>query len=563
MNYGLLVLILFPIIAGIISYITGKKSEQNRNDWVDIAMFVQLILLICMIVEMVKGWELKFVADVVFGLGFSIVLDPVRLLLCGVIFMICFAISQYMKASLKKEANMNGFYLLFLWLQGFFYGVVMSDTIFGFCLFMIPAYIILLPMMLQRQDDTILKNIRTYPVMAAISFGLVLVGLLLLFSQYQFSSFNYLFLFGSQNYNVLVALAGILLIIGFGIWAGMFPLHQLVTRSCSIGLMEVSAIAGLILSKLGVWGLVLTMRAVFYENRTISKIVLVWLLIAIIFGLCYSLLSTDIRKILVGINVTTNGMIGLGGAVALLDAKSGAYPLRSVLYIFVSTSIALVILYMIALEFVRKARTYEIKGLISVGKGQKMLVLVAFLACATLIGVPGTLGFLGQSLLLKSMLTIAKWKWLVGVYVIQWAFYMTAIARLFMKLFISKKDETMHVMVSEEELEANQQKKEPSDPKNAYWFGQLLLGIYAVITVVAGIIPRFTVDRLSEQIENYFQIMSTDGTIPYFTMDVCIIFVISAILAFVIYLNLVHGIILRAVKNKKNKKIQEEFESEA
>ena len=46
-------------------------------------------------------------------------------------------------------------------------------------------------------------------------------------------------------------------------------------------------------------------------------------------------------------------------------------------------------------------------------------------------------------------------------------------------------------------------------------------------------------------------------------MDVCIIFVISAILAFVIYLNLVHGIILRAVKNKKNKKIQEEFESEA
>ena len=102
MNYGLLVLILFPIIAGIISYITGKKSEQNRNDWVDIAMFVQLVLLICMIVEMVKGWELKFVADVVFGLGFSIVLDPVRLLLCGVIFMICFAISQYMKASLKK-----------------------------------------------------------------------------------------------------------------------------------------------------------------------------------------------------------------------------------------------------------------------------------------------------------------------------------------------------------------------------------------------------------------------------------------------------------------------------
>ena len=46
MNYGLLVLILFPVVAGIIGYILGKKDEKNRNDWIDIAMFVQFVLLV-------------------------------------------------------------------------------------------------------------------------------------------------------------------------------------------------------------------------------------------------------------------------------------------------------------------------------------------------------------------------------------------------------------------------------------------------------------------------------------------------------------------------------------
>ena len=65
-----------------------------------------------------------------------------------------------------------------------------------------------------------------------------------------------------------------------------------------------------------------------------------------------------------------------------------------------------------------------------------------------------------------------------------------------MKLFVSKKDETMVVLSAEEELEAGKPKKEPSDPKNAYWFGEVLLGFISFLLVAAGVFPQFTIDKL-------------------------------------------------------------------
>lgn len=562
MNYGLLVLILFPVVAGLIGYILGKKDEKSRNDWIDIAMFVQFVLLVCLGVEYIKGWSMEFKADAVFGLGFSIVLDPARLILCVVVLAVNYIMCQYMKESMKKEQLLNIFYLLFMCMQSMSYGAILSDIVFCYMLFMMGGYILLIPMMLQRQDDIILKNAKRYSILMAVSFGLVMIGLLLLFSQYKHTSFAYLLIFGEDNFNAIVGVAGILLILGFGMWAGMFPFHHMVARSSNVGLIEVSAISACILSKLGILGMFMLARAVFQENRLVSKILLVWALLTIVNGLFVSLISTDIRKMLMGINIGVNGIIGVSGSIGLLNSGSAIYPNRGFFYLLVASSLSLIILYMVALQLIREARTYEIKGLIAVGKGHKLLMIVSFIACATLIGVPGTLGFLGQSMIVRSILTIAKWKWLVAVYVIQWGFFITAVARYYMKLFVSRKDETMHVLSSEEELEASNPKKEPSDPKNAYWFGEVLLGLVCFVLVAVGVLPKLTVEMLSSYIDKYFHMVPLGDSVSYYTVDVLIFFGIAAVLGLVIYVNLVHGILLRNIRDKKNQKLKKEMEKE-
>lgn len=560
MNYGLLVLILFPVAAGLIGYGLGKKSEKNRNDWIDIALFVQFILLVCLGIEYVKGWNMEFTADFIFGFGFSLTLSPIRLVLCGMILVVNFIMSQYMKESMKKEQLLNVFYLLFMCMQSACYGAVLSVILFSYIFFMIAAYILLIPMMLQRQNEVILKNARRCSVFMAISFGLVIMGSLLIFAQYNHTSLVYLLIYTEKP--VSVVLGGILLLLGFGMWAGMFPIQQMVTRSGNVSLIEVSTISACILSKIGILEMFFVARAIFNGNRLVGKILLVWALLTIVWGLFTSLISTDIRKMLMGINIAVNGMIGVGGSIGLLKSDSGLYPNRGLLYLLVTASLALVVLYMVALELIREARTYEIKGLIAIGKGHKLLTAAAFIACAALIGVPGTMGFLGQSMLVRSILTVAKWKWLVVVYVIQWGFFITAVARYFMKLFVSKKEKTMHVLSSEEEIEASSPKKEPSDPQNAYWFGEVLLGLVCLVLLITGVLPGLTVEKLSPFLDQYFYMVPLGDTISYYTVDVLIIFVIAAILGLLIYLNLVHGILLRAIRNRKNKKLQTEMEKE-
>ncbi|MGN0437084.1 MAG: proton-conducting transporter membrane subunit [Lachnospiraceae bacterium] len=559
MNYGLLVLILFPVVAGFVGYILGKKDEKRRNDWIDIAMFVQFVLLVCLAVEIIKGWDMSFVANAVFGLGFSITLDPVRLMLCGVVLAVNFIMCQYMKESMKKEQLLNIFYLLFMCIQGVSYGAILSDIVFCYLLFMVGGYILLIPIMLQRQDDIILKNAKRYSILMAVSFGLVMVGMLLLFAQCRHTSFAYLLLLRDMNQNAVVTLSGILLIFGFSMWAGMFPFHHMVARSSNVGLIEVSTISACVLSKIGILGMFLMARSIFQDNSLVSKILLVWALLTIVCGLFTSLVLTDIRKMLMGINIAVNGMIGVSGSVGLLKSNEAMYPLRGFLYLLVASSLALLILYMVALQLVREARTYEIKGLIAVGKGHKLLMVISFIACGTLIGLPGTFGFLGQSMVVRSLLTVSKWKWLIVLYLIQWGFFVTAVARYYMKLFVSKKDETMVVLSSEEELEASNPKKEPSDPRNAYWFGEVLLGFISFLLVAVGVFPQFTIDKLSTDIDGYFYMKQLGDNISYYTVDVLVMFAIAAVLGLVVYVTLVHGILLRYVRDRKNKKLRDEM----
>ena len=562
MNYGLFVLILFPIVAGIIGYILGKKSEKNRNDWIDIAMFVQFVLLVCLGVEYVRGWTMSFQANAVFGMGLSLTMNPIRLILCGVVLVVNFVMSQYMKESMKKEHLLNVFYLLFMAMQSISYGALLSDTAFGFILFMMAGYIILIPMMLQHQKDVVVKNAKRYSLLMAVSFGFVIVGMLLLFSQYRDTTFVYMLIVCSTKYNGTVALAGGLLLFGLSMWAGMFPFHHMVARSSNVGLIEVSTISACILSKIGILGMFMVARCVFLDHRWVSKILLIWALLTIISGLFISLTSTDIRKMLMGINLAVNGMIGASGSVALLSGADSMYPNRGFLYLLIASSLSLVILYMVALELIREARTYEIKGLIAVGKGHKLLMIISLIACGTLIGVPGTLGFLGQSMVVRSLFTVSKWKWLIVVYAIQWGFFVTAVARYYMKLFVSKKEAVVAILSTEEELEAGVLKKEPSDPKNAYWFGEVLLGLISVFLVVVGIVPKYTVELLSKNIDGYFHMAVVGDTISYYTADVLVMFAVAALLGTFIYVNLVHGILLRKIRDRKMKKMQKKLQQE-
>ena len=148
------------------------------------------------------------------------------------------------------------------------------------------------------------------------------------------------------------------------------------------------------------------------------------------------------------------------------------------------------------------------------------------------------------------------------LFLILWAFFATAVVRVFMKFFVSKKDKTIKILSEEEhsaEDDVDNSEEKPQEKTPApYRTGEILLLVFGLLQVAIGLFPAFTVEKLSEAVNLYFKGRELSGAVAYYTKEMWIVFAIVAVLCLILYVNLVHGVLLRAVRNKKNRKLQEE-----
>ena len=134
---------------------------------------------------------------------------------------------------------------------------------------------------------------------------------------------------------------------------------------------------------------------------------------------------------------------------------------------------------------------------------------------------------------------------------------MTSIARVFMKLFVSKKEETLRILTKEEEVSSVEQSPEVKKKRNPYLAGEIMLLLAGLAQITAGIFPEYTVDKMTELAAGFFKGEAIAGAVPYYTIEVLIGFGIAVLLSILFYVNLVHGVLLRTIRNKKNRKLQE------
>lgn len=558
-NYGIFLILLLPILGGIVSFYFGKKEKTKRNDVIDIIMGCELLTLgyLCYPIY-VQGSSVQLSIDAVFGFGIYFVLDGMRLFFCLMATAIFGIVLQFMKESMKQKHSSNRFYLFFMAAYTMALGAFMTTNLLSFIMFIIMAMLFIYPMIMHREDTVATKNASIYSSFAIVGLIFLIAGLILIFivtgKLSYLGIYSYIIVTGGHGAAII---GGLLMMIGFAVFSGLFPLQFQITRGCSYGLMESSAVITAVVSKFGLIGIMLLSGCVFMGNAMAGKILLVIALLTTVWGLSITFSVTDIRKILMGLNIVINGFTALGISLMLLCGKSNGYAIRGSLYMLIVSSLSLLMLYMVAMEQVCKVETYEINGLIASGKKNKMLAVICLLACVNLGGMPGTVGFLAHSMIYKTILTGVKWKWLTVIYIILWAFLMTAVTRVFMKLFISKKEESMKILMTEEERNENMQEEERTPAKNVYFTGELMLLAVGIVQIVIGILPNVSLDKMAQYIRDFFKGENVIDAIPYYTSDIFIGFVIAAVLSALLYINLVHGILLRAVKNKKNKKLKE------
>lgn len=562
MNYSMLLIWLFPLIGGILGFCIGKKSKEMRNDWIDIVMFVELIMLLCMGYQIARDWStLSMSINDIFGFGLMFEMNTARLLFCLLTTIVFATVSRFMKESIREEKGSNRFYMLYLGVYSMVLGALMTPSVYNMVLFVTIALLLIYPMIIHRQGAHAVKNAGIYQVYVFVTVAFFMLGFVLILGYIGDIPFEYIHarvLLHGTNAPALVG--GWSIWVVFAIYSGLFPVQLMMTRGCTHGLMEGSVLLSSVISKLGIYGMMMLTTTVFHGNTVYGKVVLLFSILTTIGGLSLSFLSTDIRRIIVGLNMAVNGFITSGISFMSLSGEGNTFVANGCICLLFMSAFSIMALYMVALELVRKNDTFEIKGLIASGKGKHLLMAGCFLAVINLTGVPGTLGHLGFASIYKMMQMVFGWKWLIALYVIMWAFFMAGTARVFMKLFVSKKDEAIRILSTEEKPDVEEDSEgEKSSKKFPYLHGEVLLIVIGVLQVGIGIVPSVTIEKVADAFYQLFFCVQSTEHVGYYTWDGVIACVVAAVLAVLLYINLVHGVLLRAIRNKKNKELKDKL----
>ena len=202
-----------------------------------------------------------------------------------------------------------------------------------------------------------------------------------------------------QNYLYVVAA---LLTVGFGGKAGVFPLHIWLPKAHPAAPAPASALLSGMLTKCGVFGMLLVNCHLLFADGTWGKVVLVLGTITMVVGAVSALFSVDIKRILACSSVSQIGFITLGiGMISVMGGQGIA--LQGTVYHMVNHTLLKLVLFMAAGVVYVNTHSLDLNKVRGYGRKHPFLAAAVAFGGLGLAGVPGFNGYISKTLLHESI----------------------------------------------------------------------------------------------------------------------------------------------------------------
>ena len=242
----------------------------------------------------------------------------------------------------------------------------------------------------------------------AVTGGLILLmGLLLLY--YECGTLSYAALRelssgGDFMDNPRILAAGICILFGFGAKAGMYPLHVWLPVAHPVAPSPASALLSGILTKVGVFGILMTALDLLPRNAVFGLLILTLALITMLSGALLALFSVNLKRTLACSSMSQIGFIltGIGSMIlcgAARETHGYALAYTGAILHMVNHSMLKLALFMAAGVAVMNLHTLTLNDLRGWGRGKPVLQFVFAVSAAGISGVPLLNGYVSKSML--------------------------------------------------------------------------------------------------------------------------------------------------------------------
>lgn len=405
--------VLFPILVGIYLFIHKEYHKRNTLLWISgTALLINgLLVLITLLNETGREYTLFNLTK---NLPIVFHIDMLSILFAAIISIVWIAAGFFSFEYMKHEDHEKRYYGFYLSLYGILIALCFAGNFITFYLFYEMMTILSLPLVLHNQSHE--------AVMAGLKYLLYsLVGAYLgLFGLYMVNSYGTTLSFieggvldptlvaGHESWILAVTF---LMIIGFGVKAGMFPMHAWLPTAHPVAPAPASAVLSAIIVKAGVLGVI---RVIYYiigvdfiRGTWVQTAWLALSLITVFMGSMLAYREKVLKKRLAYSTVSQLSYILFGLALMNQTAMNGAL-LHVVAHAFIKA-----VLFLVAGAIIYKTGITRADELRGIGKQMPITIWCYTIVSLGLIGIPPTGGFISKWFLGTGSLEsgIGFWGW--------------------------------------------------------------------------------------------------------------------------------------------------------
>jgi len=511
-------LVFFPMIAAVISYLTGRKNKTARDNFVIVSCLITLGVAAMAVLGVINGvvYTLEIPGFCGFGLNFE--LDGFRALYAtiGGVMWLCTSMlgKQYFAHHYHNRNRYNFFFLMTL---GATLGVFLSSDLYTTFIFFEIMSFTSYTWVVHDENAGAMRAGETYLAVAIIGGMVMLIGLFILYltlGTLKISELHHAAEHCTETAKLWIA--SICILVGFGAKAGMFPMHIWLPKAHPVAPAPASALLSGILTKSGVFGIIVVSANIFRESKAWGNMLLVLALITMLGGAVLAVFSVNLKRTLACSSMSQIGFILTGISMSCLLGHHNALAARGALLYMLNHSLFKLILFMAAgvvYMHLHKLNLNDVRGF---GRRKPILHFAFLMGAFGLMGVPGFSGYVSKTLIHESIVeyvhllthdgltgaatlyTLAEWVYLfsgglTGAYMI----------KLYICLFWQK--------------HPSEQIFYDANKKYMTWLSRIALFASAILVPILGVQPNLTMDVIADFAGGFLHAGTPEHHVEYFS----------------------------------------------
>lgn len=403
---GLLPLLCFgPMLAALGCYAVGRRSVARMNALVSLTGVV--VFLLCLALNFLG--ELSFELPGFCGLGLRLKADGFRAIYAGVAAFMWMMTGLFAPEYFAHYHHRDRYTFFNLMTLGATLGVFLSDDLYSTFIFFEIMSFTSYTWVAHEETPGAMKAAGTYLAVAVIGGLTTLMGLFLLYHRLGTLSFDGLqsaVYLGQVSQKELTA-ATWLVVVGFAAKAGLYPLHIWLPKAHPVAPAPASALLSGILTKSGVFGLIVVCSRLMPGNAAFGNILLALAVVTMFLGAVLALFSVDLKRTLACSSMSQIGFITVGLSTMVLLGEHGSLAAYGAVMHMMNHSLIKLVLFMAAGVVYMNLHQLNLNDLRGFGRKKPMLHIVFLLGALSIGGVPpiGS-GYNSKSLLHEALLEL-------------------------------------------------------------------------------------------------------------------------------------------------------------